>query len=242
MQEFQRINAWVFDLDNTLYPTTLELFSQIDVRMTSFIQEELQVDRDEAYKIQKDYLGEYGTTLSGLMNQHNMPPERFLDFVHDIDVSVLSPDPALAAAIDALPGRKFIFTNGTEAHAERVSNRLGVHHLFHDVFDIVAANYIPKPQADVYPAMVEKFDIQADEAVFFEDMARNLAPAHRLGMKTVLVHGEDDDGTGNMGLNGRLPVQETNFIDHKTTNLTGFLQAILAHLESPSDAAHATAD
>ena len=120
MEEFRNKNAWVFDLDNTLYPTDYALFSQIDKRMTSFIQDELQVDRDQAFKIQKDYLGEYGTTLSGMMNQHSMPPERFLDFVHDIDVSVLSPDPALAAAIDALPGRKFIFTNGTEAHAERV--------------------------------------------------------------------------------------------------------------------------
>ena len=242
MEEFRNKNAWVFDLDNTLYPTDYALFSQIDKRMTSFIQDELQVDRDQAFKIQKDYLGEYGTTLSGLMNEHNMPPERFLDFVHDIDVSVLSPNPALAHAIDALPGRKFIFTNGTVDHAARVSQQLGVQHLFHDVFDIVAANYVPKPHMDVYPEMVKAFDIDAAQAVFFEDMARNLAPAHKLGMGTVLVHSQDDDGTGNIAMNGRAPIDDPDFIDHRTTDLTGFLQAILSHLETPEKSRNGQAD
>ena len=233
MQEFRNKNAWIFDLDNTLYPTDYALFSQIDKRMTAFIQEELKVDRAQAFKIQKDYLGEYGTTLSGLMNEHNMPPERFLDFVHDIDVSVLTPNPSLAAAIDALPGRKFIFTNGTVDHAARVSNQLGVQHLFDDVFDIVAANYIPKPHIDVYPEMVKAFNVQADQSVFFEDMARNLAPAHKLGMGTVLVHSKDDDGMGNITMNGRDAIENPHFIDHRTTDLTGFLQTILDHLETP---------
>ena len=234
MQNFSNINAWVFDLDNTLYPTDYNLFHQIDVRMTGFIQRVLNVDKDEAFRLQKDYLGEYGTTLSGLMNRHNIPPDEFLEFVHDIDVTVLSPDPDLAAAIDALPGRKFIFTNGTTVHADRVSERLGVRHLFTDMFDIVAANYIPKPNADIYPTMTERFGINANQAVFFEDMARNLAPAHKIGMQTVLVRNEDDDGDGHVGMNGRGPMEEINFIDHKTTDLTAFLRSILASL----DAAH----
>jgi putative hydrolase of the HAD superfamily len=226
MQNFRHIDSWVFDLDNTLYPTDYNLFHQIDVRMTGFIQRLLDVDQEEAYRLQKDYLSDYGTTLSGLMNRHNMVPDAFLEFVHDIDVSVLSPAPELAKAIDALPGKKFIFTNGTTVHADRVADRLGVRHLFSDVFDIVAAGYVPKPNPDVYPAMLKKFDIEADRSVFFEDLARNLAPARKLGMKTVLVHHEDDDGTGHIGLNGTAPIEEPNFIDHRTTDLTVFLNSI----------------
>ena len=113
MQSFADINGWVFDLDNTLYPASRNLFAQIDKRMTAFIGEALSVEKDEAFRLQKQFLGEYGTTLAGLMNKHGMPPGPFLDFVHDIDVSVLPPDPQLSDAIAALPGPKFIFTNGT---------------------------------------------------------------------------------------------------------------------------------
>ncbi|MDB2668599.1 pyrimidine 5'-nucleotidase [Alphaproteobacteria bacterium] len=230
MQNFGNIDSWVFDLDNTLYPTDYNLFHQIDVRMTGFIQRLLDVDQEEAYRLQKDYLSDYGTTLSGLMNRHNMVPDAFLEFVHDIDVSVLSPAPELAKAIEALPGQKFIFTNGTTGHADRVAERLGVRHLFTDVFDIVAAGYVPKPNPDVYPAMLKKFDIDANRSVFFEDLARNLAPARKLGMKTVLVHHADDDGTGHVGLNGSSPMQDQNFIDHRTTDLTHFLNSVLQAL------------
>ena len=124
MGAFGDIEAWVFDLDNTLYPAGQNLFAQIDVRMTAFIQDALKVGRDEAYRVQKEFLGEYGTTLSGLMNVHGLPPGPFLDFVHDIDVSVLKADPHLAEALDALPGKKFIFTNGTVGHAENVTKQL----------------------------------------------------------------------------------------------------------------------
>ena len=193
MRKFNEIEAWVFDLDNTLYPLHHNLFEQVDKRMTAFIQDALDVDRDQAYFLQKSYLREFGTSLAGLMKRHGMKPDNFLEFVHDIDVSVLTPDPALHDAIAALPGRKFIFTNGTTRHAENVANRLGVMGLFEDVFDIVAANYIPKPNADIYPAMLERFNISADKSAFFEDMARNLAPAHELGMTTVLVQDAQAD-------------------------------------------------
>ena len=167
MRSFADIKAWVFDLDNTLYPAGQNLFAQIDVRMTAFIQDALKVDRDEAYRVQKEFLGEYGTTLSGLMNEHGLPPGPFLDFVHDIDVSVLKADPHLADALDALPGKKFIFTNGTVQHAENVTKQLGIADLFDDVFDIVAADYRPKPHAAIYPEMLSRFGIEAHKSAFF---------------------------------------------------------------------------
>jgi putative hydrolase of the HAD superfamily len=187
MTDFSHITDWVFDLDNTLYPAKHDLFDQVDQRMTAFIGEALGLSLVEARRLQKLYLRDYGTTLAGLMHRHAMQPDAFLDFVHDIDVSVLAPAPGLDAALADLPGRKFIFTNGTRAHAERVSTQLGVLHHFTDIFDIVSADYIPKPNAHIYPAMLARFDLDPKRTAFFEDMSRNLKPAHELGMTTVLI-------------------------------------------------------
>lgn len=242
MEQFTRITDWVFDLDNTLYPSEHDLFFQVDQRMTAFISEALALEAPEARRLQKLYLRDYGTTLAGLMAQHNMPPQKFLDFVHDVDVSVLPPDPDLARAIERLPGRKFIFTNGTHAHAERVAGQLGVLHLFDDIFDIVRADYIPKPHPDIYPNMLKQFDLIAQNTAFFEDLARNLEPAHHLGMTTVLI---DENGS-----RGQLPefeltpsmpdreatperrppsgasAEDQNHIHHTTPNLKHFLGQI----------------
>jgi putative hydrolase of the HAD superfamily len=187
MVDFSHITDWVFDLDNTLYPAKHDLFDQVDQRMTAFIGEALGLSLVEARRLQKLYLRDYGTTLAGLMHRHAMQPDAFLDFVHDIDVSVLAPAPKLDAALARLPGRKFIFTNGTRAHAERVSAQLGVLHHFTDIFDIVRADYIPKPNANIYPAMLTQFDLEPTRTAFFEDMSRNLKPAHALGMTTILI-------------------------------------------------------
>lgn len=224
MDAFADIEAWVFDLDNTLYPAGQNLFAQIDVRMTAFIQDALKIDRDEAYRVQKEFLGEYGTTLSGLMNVHSLPPGPFLDFVHDIDVSMLDPDPQLAAALDALPGKKFIFTNGTVGHAENVAGRLGITQFFDDIFDIVAADYRPKPHADIYPKMLTRFGIEAEKSAFFEDMARNLTPAHKIGMKTVLVTEDGEDGVKKMNMPEKYRHHDDAHIDVTITDLAGFLQ------------------
>jgi putative hydrolase of the HAD superfamily len=224
MDAFGDIEAWVFDLDNTLYSAGRNLFAQIDVRMTAFIQDALKVDRDEAYRVQKEFLGEYGTTLSGLMNVHGLPPGPFLDFVHDIDVSILDPDPLLAEAICALPGKKFIFTNGTVGHAENVTKQLGLADLFDDVFDIVAAEYLPKPHADIYPKMLSRFGIEAHKSAFFEDMARNLTPAHKIGMKTVLVTEDGEDGVKKMNMPEKYRQHDDAHIDVTITDLAGFLQ------------------
>ncbi|CAI8297856.1 MAG: pyrimidine 5'-nucleotidase [Rhizobiales bacterium TMED143] len=222
MEKFSDIDSWVFDLDNTLYSAQHNLFAQIDTRMTSFISDALDVSRDEAYRVQKEFLHDYGTTLAGLMNRYKMAPDSFLDFVHDIDVSVLAPDMALRDMIGALPGRKFIFTNGTTEHADRVAKQLGIRDLFDDIFDIVCANYVPKPNAGIYPAMLAKFGIEAHRTAFFEDMARNLPPARALGMTTVLLR---DPGAQEYGG----PV-EPEHIDHQGSDVKDILSRILAYL------------
>ncbi|MBL8660524.1 MAG: pyrimidine 5'-nucleotidase [Rhodospirillales bacterium] len=186
--------AWVFDLDNTLYPASIDLFSQIDERMRSYIATFLRLDPDEAYRLQKQYFHEFGTSLRGLMNRHAMDPKPFLEHVHDVDVSVLSPSPMLEAALTALPGRKIIFTNASVAHALRVIERLGVSHHFADIFDIVEAGYMPKPEPETYRSVVARFGLDPHSAVMVEDMARNLTPAAALGMTTVWVRTRPEQG------------------------------------------------
>ncbi len=181
--------VWIFDLDNTLYPARCDLFAQIDQRMGAFISGLLSIDAVEAKALQKSYFRRYGTTLRGLMLEHSIDPGDYLDYVHEIDLGPLDPNPRLDAALAALPGRKVIFTNGTKAHAERVLARLGIAGHFEAVFDIVASDYLPKPQRAPYDALVESLGIAPAHAVMVEDMPGNLAPAAAMGMTTVLVPG-----------------------------------------------------
>lgn len=190
--------TWVFDLDNTLYPPSINLFEQIDRRMRDYIAAALGISPDDAFRIQKRYFLEYGTSLRGLMNRHGMDPAPFLEHVHDIDVTMLAPAPALDAALAALPGRKLIHTNGSTRHAERVMDRLGVAHHFDAVFDIVAARYTPKPEPGPYADLLSRFGVDPRRAVMVEDMARNLAPAADLGMTTVWVRNDTDHGRTGM--------------------------------------------
>jgi putative hydrolase of the HAD superfamily len=178
---------WIFDLDNTLYPASLHLFPQIDKRMKAFIAEALNMSLDDAFKLQKEYYWKHGTTLRGLMLNHNIPPDEFLAYVHDIDHSVLSADEKLNAALKSLPGRKFIYTNGSERHAVNVLDRLGITAHFDGIFDIHASNYIPKPEPEPYDVMIVRHGITARSATMFEDIHRNLKPAAALGMTTVWV-------------------------------------------------------
>jgi putative hydrolase of the HAD superfamily len=186
------IDCWIFDLDNTLYPASCNLFDQVDQRIGAFIADLLQVDAAEAKRLQKHYFSTYGTTLRGLMDHHGIAPGAFLDFVHAIDVSPVPPSPTLDAALRALDGRKLIFTNGSVAHAERVMARLGVAEHFTGVFDIVAADYQPKPNPATYSAMIEQHRVDPRAAAMFEDIPRNLAPAAALGMTTILVRTESE--------------------------------------------------
>jgi putative hydrolase of the HAD superfamily len=186
--------AWLFDLDNTLYPAAIDLFGQIDQKMRAYIAEFLGLDLDSAYALQKRYFREYGTSMRGLMDRHGMDPAPFLAHVHDIDVSVLDPAPALGEALAALPGRKLVFTNASIAHAKRVLRQLGIDRHFHDVFDIVAAGFRPKPEPEIYRTLIDRHVIEPRRAVMVEDMARNLTPAAALGMTTVWVRTGSDWG------------------------------------------------
>jgi len=215
-----QIDTWVFDLDNTLYPAACNLFHQVDVRIGAFVARLLGMAPDAARVVQKDYLKRYGTTLRGLMVEHRLDPKDYLDFVHDIDVTRVPANPALDRALERLPGRKLVFTNGTVTHAERIMERLGVARHFEAIFDIHAAAYVPKPEPAVYDQLLRDHAIQARRAILFEDMARNLKPAHDRGMTTVWVRVDSPWAQ---------PEGDRSHIHHETDDLTEFLQALLGH-------------
>lgn len=187
LADLRQAETWIFDLDNTLYPASCDLFAQVDVRIRDYISNFLGVAPDEAYRVQKQYFRSHGTSMRGMMEHHGMDPDPFLDYVHDIDVSPVPPSPHLDAALAALPGRKIVFTNGSVAHAARVTERLGVEHHFEAVFDIVASDYTPKPAPHVYDRLIAEHAIDPAKTVMVEDIARNLAPAAALGMTTVWI-------------------------------------------------------
>jgi putative hydrolase of the HAD superfamily len=190
---FKRTDVWIFDLDNTLYPADTRLFAQVDQKMGEFIAHYLGVPFAYARHLQKSYYRQFGTTLTGLMQVHKMDPTAFLDYVHDLDLSGLAEHPELAAAIRRLPGRKLIFTNGSRAHAERVAGKLGILPLFEDIFDIVAAGYVPKPDPACYDLFLKAHGVAAARAAMFEDMPHNLEAPHALGMTTVLVRSDANE-------------------------------------------------
>jgi putative hydrolase of the HAD superfamily len=184
---FEHVEAWIFDLDNTLYPARHNLFAQIDKRMGEFIAALLGIDEAAAKLLQKEYFRRHGTTLRGLMIEHGIEPDSFLDYVHRIDLSVVPADARLQRALKRLPGRKLIFTNGTVAHAERVTAHLGIAAHFEAVFDIAASDYLPKPDRRPYEKLLKQHAIRPERALMVEDIARNLEPAAALGMTTALV-------------------------------------------------------
>lgn len=186
------IETWIFDLDNTLYPASCNLFAEAEARMAAFIVAELGLDLAAAHALRRRFFLDHGTTLRGLMIEHGIEPRRFLDYVHDIDLSPVPPDPALTAAIAALPGRKFVFTNGTEDYARRILARIGCAGHFVGVHDIVACDYLPKPDPSGYRVLIAKHGIDPNGALMIEDMARNLPPAASLGMTTAWIRTPKD--------------------------------------------------
>jgi putative hydrolase of the HAD superfamily len=221
---FDHVETWVFDLDNTLYPHHLNLWQQVDERIRDYIAAFLKVTHEEAFRVQKDYYKRYGTSMRGLMTEHGMNPDDFLDFVHQIDHSPLMPNAALGAAIERLPGRKLILTNGTRRHADAVLARLELVRHFEDVFDIIAAELEPKPSPQTYDRFLAAHGVDAEKAAMFEDLARNLAVPHALGMTTVLVVPEHTREVFREGweLEGR----DAPHVDHVTDDLVAFLQRI----------------
>ena len=222
---FDHVTSWVFDLDNTLYPSRCDLFAQIDVRMTDFVGALLGLEQEAARKLQKQLYHQHGTTLAGLMIEHKVEPRRFLDHVHDIDYSPVTHSPVLVRALEKLPGRRIVFTNGSRPHAERVLARLGATHLFDEIFDITDANFVPKPKAEAFASFFASHKIDGASAAMFEDLPQNLAPAHQRGMTTVLVHSHLDDHPIYREIKawGDAPPAH---IHHRTDDLPGFLAGI----------------
>jgi len=181
------VDTWVFDLDQTLYPAEAEVMALIEGKMTAFVARETGLPRDEAYRLQKSYLSEHGTTLAGLMAHYGVEPRRFLDEVHDVSIDSLHPDSELNSLIADLPGRKIVFTNGDDAHAVRILAKLEMTALFDGVFHLEHANWVPKPNMATFELMMKAHLVTPTRAAFFEDSPKNLRPAHQLGMKTVLV-------------------------------------------------------
>jgi putative hydrolase of the HAD superfamily len=220
MRGFAHVNTWIFDLDNTLYPASCRLFDQMHVRMSDFIRDTFKVDEAEALRRRSDYYLKYGTTLRGLMVEHDMQPAAFLDYVHDIDYSAVPRLENLSAAIAALPGRKLIFTNGTTGHANRVMKRLGVEDHFEAVFDIVDSDYIPKPDRAPYDKFKGQHAVDPTRAAFFEDIAQNLEAPHDMGMTTVLI--TSDNQTAQPETDAR----QNHYVHHTTDNLAEFLKGV----------------
>jgi len=218
---FRATRTWVFDLDNTLYPADCNLFAQVDRRMGEFIAKELGLPFAQARHLQKAYYYQHGTTLAGLMAVHGMSPEPFLDYVHDIDLSVVDEHPALLEVLTELPGRKLIFTNGSRRHAERVAAKLGVLEAFEDICSIETCEFLPKPSADAFDRMVRHHGVEAARAAMFEDMPHNLEVPHQLGMTTVLVHSDYLDHPVQKKI--RNWQQPPEHVHHMTDDLVGFI-------------------
>ena len=217
MKTLQFSKFWIFDLDNTLYSGETRVFEQVDKRMSKYISEKLNVSILEAKEIQKNYFYKYNTTLNGMMKNHKIEANEFLEFVHDIDIDFLKKDMPLGEELRKLEGKKIIFTNGSKKHALNVTQRIGIDQYFDDIFDIVDCNFIPKPKMEPYKKLVEKHKIDPNLCVFIEDIARNLKPAYEMGMKTVWIENKEPWAT---------KFSDSDFINYKTKNLTEFLKKI----------------
>ena len=209
---FCHVTQWVFDLDNTLYPPEARLFDQIEVKMSAYVMASLGVDQTTADQLRRDYWRDYGTTLAGLMREHNVDPGPYLFDVHDIDLSHLNKDPALASAIDTLPGRKIVYTNGTAPYARQVLAARGLDQVFEAVYGVEEANFLPKPELEAFETIFVLDGIQPRQAAMFEDEARNLQVPHSLGMQTIHV--------------APAPVTAP-YLQHHTNNLRQFLELLV---------------
>jgi len=219
--DFRHVKSWIFDLDNTLYCADSGIFAQIEARMTDYVMAFLKLPREEAYARQKALYRQYGTTLNGLMCEHDAAPEDYLQFVHDIDLTSLQPDAGLTQAIEKLPGRRFVFTNGCRDHAGRILERLGMTALFDEAWDIRTMGFQPKPQMKAYQSVVAASGVSCGEAAMFDDLPGNLVPARALGMTTIWLKSDTP-----WGKHTALTDIAPGDIDHQTENLSLFLKSI----------------
>lgn len=210
--DLRHVTTWLFDLDDTLYPAESGVMAEIVRRMTQYVMQVTDLPYDEAFQLQKQYLREHGITLRGLMLNHAVDPAEFAAVFHDVSLDALAHDPELVAAIEALPGRRLVFTNADHHHAERVLERLGLTELFDDVFHIGSFDYTPKPDPAAFARMCAEHAIAPAETCFFEDSERNLKPAAEMGMTTVLVGAHAQASTA-------------TFVNYRTERLVPFLMA-----------------
>lgn len=217
MADFSGIDTWIFDLDNTLYRTSQAMLAQIDQLMGSFISDFLKVDREEAHRIQKGYFRSHGLTLRGLMVEHGLDPQEYIDHLSQLDLTDVTPNPQLAAVLDELDGRKIIYTNAFTGHTRDVMERIGITNHFDAIYDIGDADYVPKPAIESYHRLCTLHDIDPQRAAMVEDIPRNLEPAAELGMTTVWVQTDTSWARD---------VTETDHIDHITDDLTEWLRGV----------------
>lgn len=217
---FAHVDQWIFDLDNTLYSHESRVWPQVNERITLFLLQLFGLDGLSSHALRQYYYEHYGTTLNGLMAEHQVDPDVFLDFAHDIDLTWLEPDPALGDAIAALPGRKLILTNGSVAHARNVAGKLGILDHFEDIFDIVAADFLPKPERATYEKFLTKHGLDPNRAAMFEDIEKNLIAPNALGMKTVLIIPRTPDPFREAWEQAAI---EAGHVDYVTSDLAGFL-------------------
>lgn len=211
--DFAHVRTWVFDLDNTLYPPAMRLFDQIEVKMTDWVMQALNLGRTEADRLRAGYWRQYGTTLAGLMAEHQIEPWLFLTHVHDLDFSVVRPEPALTAAIARLPGRRIVYTNADTVYAARVLEARGLTGLFDAVYGVEHAAFRPKPERAAFETVFGLDGLDPDTAAMFEDDPRNLAVPHAMGLRTVHVAPQ--------------PVRARH-IQHHTPDLADFLDRAIS--------------
>ena len=215
----KKINTWVFDLDNTLYSADSGIFQQVHKLMGKFIVDHLGVNIQEAKDMQQKYYKQHGTTLRGLMDNHGVDPDLFLDSVHNLDYSIVSPNIKLNRALSNLKGRKIIFTNANKKHVNDVLKRLEITDMFDEIFDIKMANYIPKPDIEPYKAIIKKFNIRPESTIMFDDIAKNLVPASKIGFATVWIDVGHENFSDDIA-------SSKKYLDHQTKDLPNWLSNI----------------
>ena len=219
MLQNNKIDTWIFDLDNTLYSADSGIFQQVHKLMGKFIVEHLKVDINKAKNIQRRYYKQHGTTLRGLMDNHDIDPDYFLEVVHNLDYSIVSPNLKLAKNLENLNGKKFIFTNANKKHADIILDKLQIANLFEGIFDIKMANYIPKPEIQTYEKMIETYNINPSKTIMFDDIAKNLVPASKIGFTTVWIDVGHENFSDDIA-------SSKKYLDHQTKDLSNWLSNI----------------
>ena len=217
MKELKSIKNFIFDCDGVLYRDLDAVFGQVSRRMTEYIAKKLNLDLKKAKELQTNYFHKYNTSLNGLMIHHDINPSEFLKYVHEINLDFMKKDLVLRKELLKLNAKKLVFTNGSHAHIINITKHLGIYDLFDGAFDITDCNYIPKPAIEPYKTLINKFNIKPEETVFIEDIAKNLEPAKKLGMKTVWLINNEYWGKKD---------SDKDFIDLKIENLSSFLKEI----------------